>query len=90
MQAALTLDGPFLGWHNLADCCRGQGWDIREVQQRDYQQRGESIPGGYREMNMERGTGPLTVSSGFCPRRREIASWTKRWRRSTANSGKRA
>lgn len=57
MQATLSLDGPFVGWHNLAGCLRGQGWHIRDVEHSDYQQRGESIPGGYTEMNVEKGTG---------------------------------
>ena len=61
MQAALTLDGPFVGWHNLAGCYRGQGWDIQDVQHSDYQQRGESIPGGYTEMNVEKGAGQYAL-----------------------------
>jgi len=55
MEAAVSLDGPFVGWHNLAGCLRGQGWNIREVEHGNYQRHGESIPGGYTEMNVEKG-----------------------------------
>ena len=57
VQAALSLDGPFIGWHNLAGCLRGQGWDIQEVQHSDYEAQGESTPGGFTEMSVEKGTG---------------------------------
>lgn len=75
MQAALSLDGPFIGWHNLAGCLRGQGWQILDVQHSDYRQLGESIPGGYTEINVEKGAGrhALVMFAVFDGQHRPIA-----------------
>ena len=29
--AALSIDGPFVGWHDLSNCFRGQGWMVLEL-----------------------------------------------------------
>jgi exosortase len=52
---AVSIDGPFIGWHNLAGCLEGQGWSISSTEHYDYQEIGEDQAGGFSEMKIQKG-----------------------------------
>ena len=55
--AAISIDGPFVGWHNLTSCLQGQGWTVQSVEHRQYREIDESLPGGFTEIRAAKGVG---------------------------------
>lgn len=53
----LSVDGPFIGWHNLASCLEGQGWLLDSSDNREYESTAETTPGGYTEIQASKGIG---------------------------------
>lgn len=49
-RVRMSLEGPYLRWHNLVGCLRGGGWRTDQARHRAYEEIGESIPGGFTEL----------------------------------------
>lgn len=52
--AAISIDGPFVGWHNLAGCLEGQGWSISSTEHYNYRDIGDDLPGGFSAMEIQK------------------------------------
>ncbi len=55
MKVAISIDGPFLGWHNLNNCLVGQGWETRSAQNEKYENLIEEMPGGFTHLQARKG-----------------------------------
>lgn len=51
---AVSIDGPFVGWHNLAGCLEGQGWSIKSTEHYDYRDIGDDLSGGFSAMEIQK------------------------------------
>ena len=52
LAVVVSIDGPFVGWHNLTNCLEGQGWQVKVNRNRTY---GETLPGGFTEVHSTQG-----------------------------------
>ena len=55
LRCMVSIDGPFVGWHNLANCLEGQGWEIEHQENIKYTEVDEDIPGGFSELQIGKG-----------------------------------
>ncbi|MEE3368563.1 MAG: exosortase U [Planctomycetota bacterium] len=55
LSVVVSIDGPFVGWHNLTNCLEGQGWQVKVNRNRTYAELGESLPGGFTEVHSRQG-----------------------------------
>ena len=55
LSAVVSIDGPFVGWHNLTNCLEGQGWQVNVNRNRMYTELGETLPGGFTEVQSTQG-----------------------------------
>ena len=61
--ASVSLDGPFVGWHDQTICVENQGWSVASVTHRDYREIGEALPGGFTEILAQDGTGRHSLTA---------------------------
>ena len=55
LSAVVSIDGPFVGWHNLTNCLEGQGWQVNVNRNGTYAELGEAVPGGFTEVYSTQG-----------------------------------
>ncbi len=49
-RVRMSLEGPYLQWHNLVGCLGGGGWRTDQARHQAYEEMGDSIPGGFTEL----------------------------------------
>jgi exosortase len=83
----VSIDGPFLGWHNLGDCLQSQGWTLQDWSTKSY----DSGIGGFVEVSVSkrRGEQALVVFGLFDPDSRPFqvpaGSFIRRFERRFSN-----
>lgn len=60
-----SIDHPFSGWHNLAACYEGVGWQLRRLRPVDSMNSGEAWPVMFAEFSMPTGERALLCYSEF-------------------------
>ncbi len=55
LQVAVSIDGPFVGWHNLNSCMEGQGWEQLSSVNLKYSNLEKNMSGGYTQLNIRKG-----------------------------------
>ena len=55
LSVVVSIDGPFVGWHNLTNCLEGQGWQVKVNRNGTYAELGEMLPGGFTEVYSTQG-----------------------------------
>jgi exosortase/archaeosortase family protein len=60
-----SIDHPFSGWHNLADCYQGVGWQLKRLRPVDSFNSGEAWPVMFAEFSMPTGERALLCFSEF-------------------------
>ncbi len=54
-NAQLSLEGPYYEWHDVGYCLKGSGWETEEGRHRSYSEIGESLAGGFTELELSKG-----------------------------------
>ncbi|VAX39609.1 hypothetical protein MNBD_PLANCTO02-1588, partial [hydrothermal vent metagenome] len=55
LQVAVSIDGPFVGWHNLNSCLEGQGWQQLSSANLKYSNLEKKMSGGYTQLSVRKG-----------------------------------